>query len=798
MKVYSVHVGLIYFVNDTSVMGGMLGIVILLSLMLMSGSIVSAYAGGTRQYLSLDDSNAPSIRSHYHKPDFPTAGSEIKLYAKIIDDVSVERATLFYLIGLDGDPKDAYSIEMSKYNTEWFTANIPSKDVTDSGLKYWIVAEDPYDNSVTGNVEKIVTKPSLKKSSFTITPPENMKLVQVIATTNGDELTASIAIINLDERKLENLRIMLSSELRGSFRLSDNTISSIDPRESQTVDLKHIGKPNVDVMGNPVGYRGQIIIAGENMSPITLDVTAAPVGTMYDNSNANSITAHIDGFASYMNGVVQKAEERYRSPLSGIFKSLLLEPRPNYEIASDGSRVIEDPASTLTIRNMGDEPLKNVRIDIRSLGKQFLLEEKNIDFIGPDQEISISLISKMESDSGSRLPYRGELVIVPDYGVPMTVPIDIAPTPAKTDPFEVSTMNGGNGLYTVSDKMVIKNTGGRSVDSVRIMLPMVLAKSLMLSDEAFKKIDPGEERTVDIKLRGGISAMMEDIAGDLIVVSEHHGAKSIPVDLSWKEFDGKYFSVYARDNAKDLSLAQNLVILLDRSYKKIAEGVGETKIKSTIYIISTSDEMRNLIGSDARSFYDYTNDVILVCGCSDDIIFDALYEHTYSAIIDNNPSYMNREKILFDRGNWLVDGLARYIVAGAIGENWLKKDVDAYNSNPVELEWYGPGTHSHNGASYTFVKYLSEEYGGQVIEETLGYLGGGQISNHRCDTLENCSVLRAVYTVSGLDIDNKRYPLNFDMIMQGWQEYMQINYESPSNVNLKSGSMPVQTGLIPI
>ena len=706
-----------------------------------------------------NDKKAPSIVSYYHKPDLPIAWTEVKIYARILDDVSVKKATIFY----DNDSKEIRAIEMEHYNTEWFVATIPANDVKESGFKYWIYAEDPSGNKVTGDVEKVPVKPSLTKTFFSITPSVKTKLVEVVATKNSNsEYTASIAITNPDERKLQSLRLMLSPELGKMFRLSDYAIRSIDPNGTYTVDLKLVGKIPVDAMGEPVAYRGQLIVMGEHLSPMMLNISIEP-----EKSSQG---------ASYIDNMVLKAEKRYNraSPLLlDVLKSVLLQPKPSYQVSSDGARIIQSPASTFTIKNTGEEPLKNVRIQISSIGKQFLLE-KNIAFIEPNGQISIPLISKIETDSGSTRPYKGEVVIRPEYGIPMTLPIEIAPRPAKTDPFEVSTLHGKDGIYTMSEKVVIKNLGGRSLDSVKIMLPSNLEKYLALSEGSIKKIWPGEEHTIETSPRGGIPGMISNISGDLIVASEHHGAKTIPIKLTWREITGKYFEVYARDNANDLLVAHKLAFLLDKTYKDVSGIVGETKTKSVIYILDTADEMKSVIGTDANSFYDYTNDLILICKCSDDLIRDALYEHVYRTIVNNNPSYSNTQKILFDHGNWLVDGLARYTVVSIMGEGGLVKRADAY---PVELEWYGTETQAYHDASYAFVKYLSEKYGEKVVGEILRYIGAGQISNHRCDTLENCSVLQAVYKASDLDINNKRYTLNFDAIVHEWREYMQINDE---------------------
>jgi hypothetical protein len=746
---------------------GVVSLCALLSVIIVSGSISSVYAGYARQFPNFNDQSPPSILAYYYKPDLPTAGSEVTFYAQIVDDVSVQKAVLNYVVGVDNDEKDFISIDMSSYNTQWFTATIPGSDVTDSDLKYWIVATDQYDNSATGNIEKIFIKPSTTQSSLSVTSFSNKNLE--VLSSNKEGYTASISITNLNEKKLESLRLILSPELKNVFRLSDYAISSIDPGETKIVDLKLIGRAPVDVMGNPASIGGKIIIAADHVSPILLDV-AINSNMRNSGSSGSAVSSYVDGLTSYMNSIMQKAEERYsRSPLTAVFKSLPAQPKTNYEITSDTGRIVDNPGSTLTIKNISDQPMKNVRIHVTSLGKQFLLDEKNIGFIGPNDSIAIPLISKIETDSGSTRPYLGELVLVPDYGIPVTIPIEIAARPAKTDPYEVSVANGKDGIYTASEKIVIKNDGGRGLDSVRIILPSNIAKNFALSEESFKEIGIGDQRTVGINIRGGITAITNNYSGELIVASEHHSVKTIPISLTWKSISSEHFMVYARDNAEELTKAMILANFLERKHAEVTKIVGEMKSKSTIYILS-ADEMKNIAGTDIRSFYDYNTDLILVCGCSEDLTSDALYEHVYRMIINNNPSYWNRQKILFDDGNWLVDGVATYVVASSMGENaFVRKSMDAYSKAPAELEWYGTATQSQYGASYTFLKYLSEKYGENVVHKILWYLGSGQISNHRCDTLENCSLLRAVYDVSGLNINDKKYPLNFGMIVEGWK-----------------------------
>jgi hypothetical protein len=129
------------------------------------------------------------------------------------------------------------------------------------------------------------------------------------------------------------------------------------------------------------------------------------------------------------------------------------------------------------------------------------------------------------------------------------------------------------------------------------------------------------------------------------------------------------------------------------------------------------------------------------------------------------------EKIIYDKENWLVDGITSY-VAASIRTGMLEKYLDAFASDNASLQWYGYGSDAQYGATYTFFDYLDTKYGDLVIQKTLDYLGSGMISNHRCSTLENCVILRAVYDMNGLDLDDKRHGLNFDKIVKEWEDYV--------------------------
>jgi hypothetical protein len=156
-------------------------------------------------------------------------------------------------------------------------------------------------------------------------------------------------------------------------------------------------------------------------------------------------------------------------------------------------------------------------------------------------------------------------------------------------------------------------------------------------------------------------------------------------------------------------------------------------------------------------------------------------------MMQTNPSYWNKEKFVFDEGNWLADGIANYVALRMTGQKsasgassgipaQIKKDVDSFLANPVELEWYGKPDDRQYAATYTFFKYLEDTYGSKTIDKIIWYLGTGMISNHRCNTLENCVVLLSVYDASGLTLSNTRNKMDVKTLVEDWKEQLLLEY----------------------
>jgi hypothetical protein len=54
----------------------------------------------------------------------------------------------------------------------------------------------------------------------------------------------------------------------------------------------------------------------------------------------------------------------------------------------------------------------------------------------------------------------------------------------------------------------------------------------------------------------------------------------------------------------------------------------------------------------------------------------------------------------------------------------------------------------------------------------LDHMRSVMTSDKKCNTLENCSVLRAVYDVTGQDINDLKNKLNFDTVVKEWTDYL--------------------------
>jgi hypothetical protein len=197
--------------------------------------------------------------------------------------------------------------------------------------------------------------------------------------------------------------------------------------------------------------------------------------------------------------------------------------------------------------------------------------------------------------------------------------------------------------------------------------------------------------------------------------------------------------------------------------------------KTTIYMPTSLDEMKLLTGtSGATSTYIYGEDLVFVHSKSEYLNTIALKEVVYRMIMKNSASYSIRQQISINNGNWLVDGVSNYIAAKIVGERGLiREQIDAFVEKPTSFEWYGTGTLAQYGATYTLFKQLAEKYGDKVIDKTLMYLGSSMVSNHRCSTLEQCTLLRAVYSASSMDINDKRYELNFNALVNDWRSYIE-------------------------
>jgi hypothetical protein len=691
------------------------------------------------------------------------------IFAQVNDDNAVMECDL--IIGKSKFPGRIYA-----GSPTWWEFPIPPDLITES-LAFRLVCVD-----WNGNVSEFSGVANFGPGgavTFSVTPAAAMGQTanapySILATgvTEDSNVPARITIKNTGDKPLQNIRLMLSPELKGKLILGEYAIQRIAPNSEYTISIMMNGKPNVDAMKQPIPYKGQIIISVDSQTPYIYELSG----------DVPNETASLQSIL--MKVIASKAEERYRS-----FE------KPDLRISSDakytvtltsGDEKIRNASDEIIIKNLGDKPIKNLRIITSTVGNHFLLDQKNIAFIPAGSFAKINLISNLNENSYPNL--KGELVIVPENGSPRTVSIDIDERLPydQNSKYEVRTISGKGFISNTADGIVIKNNSNEPIKNLRVILPRELAGVFSFDEASYKLIEPNSEVTIRLQQRGTLESIAKqilyDYSGEIILVSDNGMKRTVPVNISWKSISSEHFVIYARDNSDELTKAAQVINFLERNYDKVTEIAGESATKMVIYMPTSLEEMKMLSDLLRPSTYIYGEDVSFVWSNSEDVSLLALREFTYRTIINNYATYNIKQKLENDDGNWLVDGLANHITGKVVGERGMIKDeLQAFIDEPSSLEWYGMPTQSQYGAAYSFFKYLNEKYGDTVIDKLLKYIGSSMISNHRCDTFEQCALLRAVYDANGMNINEKRHELSFAMIVEEWEQYVKENYSDVSD-----------------
>ena len=714
------------------------------------------------------------------------AGTNYDAQPPIISEMSLVNGKVTSLIKDNVGVKDAkvilgkksYSMQQSPGNPFWWERMIPSEDLP-SGEAFFKISAWDYNNNIvekassgqgsTGSSARGPTGGSLAltPSASAVTSNPNYSIVTGDVKQDSENKDLTITIKNTGKDPLNNIRVVLSPELKGKFLLNDYAIKSIAPGSEATVLMKLNGKPNVNVMGEPIPYNGQVIISVDNRSPYILELFG---GIPNESVSLQSI---------FMKTIASKGEQRYKD----FVRPDLRISEAEYDVKlGSGEDVIKSASDELIIRNNSDKSLKNLRIITSAGADHFIPEQKNIDLLPAGSFIKVKLVSKLNNAEIPR-DIHGEVIIAPENGIPIAVPVEIGKRLAedRNTSYEVSTMYGNDYVSNTADSIVIRNNSEESIDNVRIILPQELARIFSLSEDTFRSIQPNSEEIINIQPRGSLDVnvrqILNDYKSEIIIVSSDGMKKILPVNIVWKGISSAHFVVYARDNSEELAKAAQIINFLERSYAETAKLIGETNSKTVIYMTNSHEELELLSRALAPSAYVYNEDVALVWSNSEDVNILALKEFAYRTIMQNYGTYWAKQKISMDKGNWLVDGISNYVTASIVGENgMIKKQLDAFAAEPASFEWYGASTASQQGASLTLFKFLAEKYGDAIIDKTLYNLGSTMVSNHRCDTVEQCALLKAVYDVSGMDINDKRHDLSFDTIVEEWKAYVQEQY----------------------
>ncbi|HLE34905.1 MAG TPA: hypothetical protein VI698_03345, partial [Nitrososphaerales archaeon] len=701
-----------------------------------------------------------------------TQEGSMKILAKILDEIGVKDARIIVA-------KKTISMQHQSGTNNWWTGTIASDLLSGETVFFKIVARD-YNNNL-GEYSGSTKIPfgvlaSNEGASFVIKPLSSISKKQdqaysILASgvkPNTQTINPQITIKNTSTEPLQNIRLMLSPELKGKFLLSDYAIKSIAPQSEAMVSLTMIGRPNVDVMNNPIPYKGQIIISIDNGSPYILELSGEVPN---QSSSLQSI---------FMKMIASKAEDRYKS-----FEKpdLRISQDINYEVTlGSGEQEIKNTSDELIIRNTGNEPLKNLRIMTSTVSDHFLADQKNIALVPSGSFVKIKLTSMIDDTDLTR-DLSGELVIVPENSKPVTIPINIGKklVEDKNTMYEVAILSGNGIISNTADGIIIRNNSNEAIKNVRLILPRELSRVFALSEDSFRSIEPNSEKTIYLEQRGTLDSnakqILNDYKGEVIVVSSNGMKKIVPVNIVWKSISSEHFVVYARDNADELTKATQMINFLERGHADATKIIGENVSKTVIYITSSLDELKILNGAHVPSSLASNENMGLVWSNSEDLNILALREFAYRTIVGDYATYWAKQKISLDKGNWLVDGISNYVTAKVVGEHgMIKHQLDAFIAEPTSFEWYGASTPAQYGSSYTLFKFLAERYGDVVIDKTLNYLGSTMISNHRCDTFEQCALLMAVYDANGFNMNDKKHYLSFDMLAQEWKDYLVEKY----------------------
>ncbi len=729
------------------------------------------------------DPNSPSYDSS--PPTFGqvlTMPGSLKILAEIHDDVAVKDANV---IVMKTDPdlyttKTTYPMIRHDGNRMWWDGIIPSSDLYGyQSVSFKIVARD-YNNNV-GEYSASVDVPSgtftsfsTEGASFVMTPltvgHQPDRSYSIVASGIGPasrEINPQITIKNTGAEALQNIRLILSPGLQDKFLLSDYAIKTIPPKSEITVSLKLNGRPNVDEMGHPIPYDGQVIITVNNRSPQILQLSG-------DIPNESASLQ-----ALFMKTVAGKTEQRYKS----FVKPEQRISQAEYAVTlGSGESVIKSASDEVIISNTGDKAVKNLRIMTSAIGNHFLPDQKNIEILPPGSFVKVKLISKL-NDAEIPKDLNGELLIAPENGIPVAIPINIGKKIAddKNLLYEVTMLSGNEAISNTADGIVIRNNSEESIQNVRIILPTELGRVFSVSEDSFRSIEPNSEVIVSLQQRGTLDSkskqILNDYVGEIVIVSSDGMKKIVPVNIVWKSISSGHFVIYARDSAAEMARATQIINFLERIHDQTTKIVDESKTKTVIYMTSSIDELQTLSEVLAPSTFVFSEGAGFVWSDSEDVNILALRQFVYRTIIDEYAAYWTKQKISFDKGNWLVDGMSNYVTASIVGERGMIKDqLDTFVKEPVSFEWYGSATDAQYGATYTLFEFLVEKYGTNVIDETLSNLGSTIMSNNECETLEQCALLKALYDAGALNTSKENHDLSFETIMQDWVDYVNEKY----------------------
>ncbi len=199
--------------------------------------------------------------------------------------------------------------------------------------------------------------------------------------------------------------------------------------------------------------------------------------------------------------------------------------------------------------------------DVRTVWLQYWILAQ--DFAGNNKQSPLEYVNVEKRSSVTEVVTKERTL--PDH---VLEAINSMQDPTPVGMLEVISMSGGNVIKSYQDKIMLKNSGNLTLQSIWLMLSPGLHKSFKLSDTTVESIEPDGNFTLSFELNGNPARDMIGgllgYQGALIVMAEHHNPIVLPINIGNQE--SNYLKNYmesvsglAKQRYNKISLLNDLV-----------------------------------------------------------------------------------------------------------------------------------------------------------------------------------------------------------------------------------------------